>query len=116
MDPLPGDGSTTDLDLTNAHLPSLDGVPLPATLTDVDLTANRLKALDARVLALPRELDKEAVGLVFLDRGWEQSRSQQKIKTARPFFFSIPRPAPPVCAPKPGDRRGPAGDGGQCGR
>lgn len=87
MDPPPGDGSTTDLDLTNAHLPSLDGVELPATLTDVDLTANRLKELDARVLALPSELDFWRLACFFMDRGWEQSTLTKKIKTARPLFF-----------------------------
>ncbi len=45
------DGLT--LDLTNAHLPSLLSVPLPASLTDLDLTANRLTTLEPSLLALP---------------------------------------------------------------
>ena len=47
------DDPATLLDLTNAHLPTLDGVPLPPTLATLDLTCNRLRTLDARVLALP---------------------------------------------------------------
>ena len=45
------DGLT--LDLTNAHLPSLLSVPLPASLTALDLTANRLATLEPSMLALP---------------------------------------------------------------
>lgn len=40
------------LDLTNAHLPTIASVPLPATLTSLDLTANRLKNMEAPLLAL----------------------------------------------------------------
>ena len=42
----------TEVDLTNAHLPSLEGVELPPTLTLLDVTANRLTAIDPRILGL----------------------------------------------------------------
>eukprot|EP00884_Botryococcus_braunii_P022648 jgi/Botrbrau1/9067/Bobra.0376s0037.1 len=42
----------TDLDLTNAHLSSLDDVELPQSLTNLDLTANRLRAIPDRLLNL----------------------------------------------------------------
>ncbi|KAK9835640.1 hypothetical protein WJX74_004889 [Apatococcus lobatus] len=41
-----------ELDLTNAHLSSLETVPLAENLTSLDLTANRLRDLEPRLLAL----------------------------------------------------------------
>lgn len=41
------------LDLTNAHLSSLESVSLDASLVSLDLTANRLKQLESSLLALP---------------------------------------------------------------
>ncbi|KAL6774147.1 hypothetical protein ACKKBG_A23930 [Auxenochlorella protothecoides x Auxenochlorella symbiontica] len=41
-----------DLDLTNAHLHSLDEVSLPNTMRVLDATANRLKSIEAALLRL----------------------------------------------------------------
>lgn len=49
----PGAPVDGELDLTNCHLHSLEGVDLPDDLTALDLTANRLRDVDARILALP---------------------------------------------------------------
>ncbi|KAG2423702.1 hypothetical protein HXX76_015092 [Chlamydomonas incerta] len=43
---------TTELDLTNAHLPDLSGTEIPPSLTAIDLTANRLRTIDPRILEL----------------------------------------------------------------
>lgn len=43
----------TELDLTNEHLDTLQGVELKSSLQYLDLTANRLRELDERILALP---------------------------------------------------------------
>lgn len=44
--------SGPELDLTNAHLASLDDVDLPQDLMILDLTANRLRSLEPNLLAL----------------------------------------------------------------
>ncbi|EFN52712.1 hypothetical protein CHLNCDRAFT_56306 [Chlorella variabilis] len=47
-----GEDAGAELDLTNAHLPSLDEVDLPSGLTSLDLTANRLRSMEPNLLAL----------------------------------------------------------------
>ncbi|KAK9807493.1 hypothetical protein WJX72_000775 [[Myrmecia] bisecta] len=44
--------TSQELDLTNSHLPSLEGVQLEPGLTSLDLTANRLRELEPKLLAL----------------------------------------------------------------
>ncbi|EFJ51655.1 hypothetical protein VOLCADRAFT_103293 [Volvox carteri f. nagariensis] len=43
---------TTELDLTNYHLPDLTSVDIESSLTAIDLTANRLRTIDPRILQL----------------------------------------------------------------